>query len=58
MAYQVRVKDIYLCDEKMCDNGKVITDKVSEDGKFLLKDCPKCNGKGFYIKGGVNDSNV
>ena len=47
---KVNIKNIYLCDEKMCDDGKVVTDEVTEDGKFVLKDCPKCQGRGFYEK--------
>ena len=41
--------DIKLCDHAQCDKGKVITDRVTEDGKFELDDCPVCDGKGFYL---------
>ena len=47
--------DIQLCTEIMCDKGSVITDVVSEDGKFFLKKCPKCDGRGFHKKEDVVD---
>lgn len=41
---------ITLCSYINCDKGKVITDKVTCNGMFFLKDCPKCEGRGYIIE--------
>ena len=43
---------IRICDETMCDNGLVITNERTEDGKFVLEKCKECDGHGFKIRGG------
>ena len=47
--------DIQLCTAIMCDKGYVMTDQVSENGKFILKKCPECDGRGFHKKEDVVD---
>ena len=56
--FQARVRigydfdDLELCGNISCDGGRVVTDVVAENGKFILADCPKCGGRGFKPKGG------
>lgn len=42
-----KINSLELCTNIDCDSGRVVTDKVSEDGKFVLADCPECGGRGF-----------
>jgi len=52
----MKLDDIELCKEINCDKGKVITNKVSEDGKFELDNCSVCKGRGFKLKKGENSN--
>jgi len=39
-----------LCTNINCDKGKVITSRVTEEGRFELDDCSECKGRGFRLK--------
>jgi len=40
---------ITLCPNKSCHKGKVVTKEVYHC-RFVLDDCPVCNGKGFVVE--------
>lgn len=44
--------DLELCHKIECDGGKVVTNRITKDGKFILEDCPNCKGRGFLPKKG------
>jgi hypothetical protein len=46
----MKLDDIELCQNKLCDKGYVITDKKGEGDKFILDKCPECEGRGFKLK--------
>ena len=41
---------LVLCTNINCDKGKVITDRVTSEGRFELDDCPECGGKGIRLR--------
>jgi hypothetical protein len=46
----VDIDKLELCTNINCDRGKVVTDEVTDEGRFVLKDCDVCNGRGFKLK--------